>query len=616
VEEAIRSVLNQTFTDYEIIVVEGGSTDPKTVQEIRRLESLSLPKVRFYYRGKRCLAGDNRNFGIAQAQGKYICCLDADDRLRPTYLEVAVYIAEVLGFDLVGPSVQCFGESNALWSTPEPDFPSILLGNQVATVALFRRSAWAHVGGFRDWGTQDEYIPEDWDFWIRLLGHGFRAKTIFEPLMLYRVHGSSLWRDCTASLERHRKVLREANEALIRNAASDPGYSVRVLNPYENLGPLEDSRPSLLLALPFVTIGGAEKLFRAIVHAAVARGERVVVVTSLTLPETVPNDTRSFEQISSHVYPLSSLFSTDAVRQQFLLYLIRRYSVKTMMLAGCELAYHALPTIRAEFPGLAIVDQLFNDSVHIANNRLYSQVIDATIVPSRGLAEKLIKNYGADSSTVHVIPHGVELPDEAPQQDEARLPGLDEGKLVVGFFGRLSEEKGPDLFIEIVRLLRDHSEMQFVMTGAGPEREKVLALIQKYRLEERIYAPGFLDDVVPVMRATHIVVLPSRIDGMPLAVLEAQSLGKPVVASKVWSLCEMVEHEKSGFLCDADDLAAFCRYITLLADDPLLRQKMGAEGRERIRKKYSADTMLESYEFVLRAASRSKQPPLAAQART
>jgi hypothetical protein len=101
VEVAIRSALAQTFQDLEIIVVEGGSTDEATVAEVRRLESLELRNTRFYYREGRRLLGDNRNFGIGLARGRYVCCLDADDLLMPVYLEVAVFLAEVFGYDFV-----------------------------------------------------------------------------------------------------------------------------------------------------------------------------------------------------------------------------------------------------------------------------------------------------------------------------------------------------------------------------------------------------------------------------------------------------------------------------------------------------------------------------------
>jgi len=109
VEEAIASVQRQTFRNLEIIVVEGGSTDAETRAIVRRLERARLPRTRILYRDQPCLVGDNRNFGIAAARGKYVCCLDADDILDPRYLETAVFLAEFGPYDFVSASTRSFG---------------------------------------------------------------------------------------------------------------------------------------------------------------------------------------------------------------------------------------------------------------------------------------------------------------------------------------------------------------------------------------------------------------------------------------------------------------------------------------------------------------------------
>jgi O-antigen biosynthesis protein len=602
VEQAIRSALNQTFSDLEIIVVEGGSTDPSSIEEFRHVESLALPRTRFFYRTERHLVGDNRNFGIGQARGRYICCLDADDLLRPVYLEIAVFLAEYFGYDIVSPSVQSFGQSNYQWYASAPRFPAIFSENRIASAAVFRRNAWADVGGYRDWGLGREYIYEDWDFWIRLLGHGFLATSIHEPLFLYRVHEGSLTNGSQLDVDLQRKTLQDANSGLRTNYYQAETLSRWVLNPWDNLIPQDNEPPAFLLALPFITIGGAEKLFRTLADHIVTRGQRFLVITSTTLPKSVPDDAASFERITPHVYHLSRLFSTDEARHAFLRYLMRRYSVATLMLAGCDLVYHLLPALKSEFPDMVVLDQLFNDSVHVPNNRRYSGAIDATVVPSEQLLTALVKEHHAAPASIKVIPHRVKTETVRHDPHSNPLGAAAKGKVVVAFFGRLSTEKAPDLFVDIAYALRKHRELFFVMTGEGPERQNVLARIRKRHLEERLYAPGFVEHVVPLMQATDIVVLPSRVDGMPLAVLEAQALGKPVVASRVGSLPEMIEDKISGFLCDIADVSGFCQRILQLACEPELRERMGIAAQRISAEKYSVQGMLDSYESLLHSA--------------
>src|SRR6202007_1951064 len=98
----------------------------------------------------------------AMARGRYVCCLDQDDMLAQVYLEAAVFLAEVFGYELVYPSLAAFGKPGARWAyghanlrwvVEDPSFPEILSENQVPNCALFTRSSWAHVGGYRDFGT-------------------------------------------------------------------------------------------------------------------------------------------------------------------------------------------------------------------------------------------------------------------------------------------------------------------------------------------------------------------------------------------------------------------------------------------------------------------------------
>ena len=602
VEQAIRSVLSQTFSNFEIVVVEGGSTDKETVRKIRELEQMGLPHTRFLYRSEAHLAGDNRNHGISAAGGRYICCLDADDLLKPVYIEAAVFLAESYRYDIVYPSVQSFSGSNLTWVVEDAHFPDILDANPISTVALFRKSAWAQIGGYRDWGLREKHVPEDWDFWVRLLGHGFRTKCIPAPLMLYRVHNQGLVSTCETDIDYQRQEIEKANAVLLGNVTAETAPpEVHVVDPWINLQMEGDEKLGFLLALPFITLGGAEMLLRTLSRALVDRGYRLIVITTLILPPAIKDDIVSFEEITPHVYPLPLLFGEQEERwEAFLRYLLAHYNVRTIMLAGCEFFYHILPAIRHEFPAVRIVDQLFNDEVHLINNRHYAQDIEMTIVPSRPFAEALLGKYGESPQRVSVIPHGVctngpQLQDRAAALASSGLPADGQGRFLVSFFGRLSEEKAPDVFVEIARRLKDHAEIYFCMTGEGPARPAVLKLIDRYKLRRKIYAPGFVDNFRTLMELSDVIVVPSRIDGMPLVVLEAQALGKPVVASAVGSVPEMIQDNESGFLCEPGNVSAFCQRILELLESPDKRAAMGAAAQRAVRQRHDVDTMINAY---------------------
>ena len=352
VETAIDSVLAQTWKDLEIIVVDGGSTDGTTVE---RLRALDKPKTTVHFRSGRHLVGDNRNFGIGLARGKYICCLDADDLLAPTYLEKAVFVAEAYAYDLVFPSVRCFGGKNDLWMVVDPTVESCRDGNGVSTVGLFRRSAWEKIGGYRDWGLGAEHVPEDWDFWLRLLGHGFRAKSLREPLMYYRVHGHGLTGTATMDVKAQAAKIDEANQRLrsprlrmTRALVRKMSYVVE--NPTVNLCRVRDATPRTLVARG---VAGRDDL-DALSERFAAPDRALTIVTTADSPTDAPDESLAHQPTGTEVFRLPWFLDEAARRDRFLLYLLESRAVDTLVIDGSDEARRLLPEIRARFPNLRI----------------------------------------------------------------------------------------------------------------------------------------------------------------------------------------------------------------------------------------------------------------------
>ncbi len=186
VGEAIQSILEQTLQDVEIIVVNDGSTEEDTV---RILNSLEQPKIRVIHLPENRGLPAARNAGIRQARGKYICCLDADDKLHATYLEKATAMMESnSGISFVGSWTQVFGSESRVWYAKSFDPAEILHANQFNSLAVFRRTAWERAGGFFE---EMREGFEDWEFWVRLTGLGYRGHQIPEKLIYVRRIGHS-----------------------------------------------------------------------------------------------------------------------------------------------------------------------------------------------------------------------------------------------------------------------------------------------------------------------------------------------------------------------------------------------------------------------------------------
>jgi glycosyltransferase involved in cell wall biosynthesis len=187
VRVAVETARAQTFRNLEIIVVDGGSDDRHTIEV---LEGMKNTDLRVYTRLERHQVGDNRNFGIRLARGKYICCLDADDLIRPSYIEKAVILLQSLSVDIVSTSRREFGgQGRVSILKTRPQLSEILLENQMNTVSVFTKEIWTKAGGFEDFGLGEDHYHEDWHFWMKCMTVGARVHSIaYETLFLYRLH--------------------------------------------------------------------------------------------------------------------------------------------------------------------------------------------------------------------------------------------------------------------------------------------------------------------------------------------------------------------------------------------------------------------------------------------
>jgi len=184
-EGAVRSALEQTYDDLEIIVVDDGSTGAET---LRVLKESDWPRTRIICQANAGPAAA-RNRGIAEATGEYILPLDADDLLEPTYAaKAATVLEERSDVGIVYCRAAKFGSEEGSWELPEFSPDELALGNVIFVSAMFRKADWDLVGGF------DETLRhgmEDYDFWIRLVHVGRKVVRLDETLFHCRIRERS-----------------------------------------------------------------------------------------------------------------------------------------------------------------------------------------------------------------------------------------------------------------------------------------------------------------------------------------------------------------------------------------------------------------------------------------
>jgi glycosyltransferase involved in cell wall biosynthesis len=191
--ECLESVRNTTYRPLEIILLDDGSTDPFSLEQLE--QAARLPEVRVIHQKNQGLAL-TRNEGAKAARGVFLAFLDADDRVKPTYFEKAIRaLQKNNNVFFAGAWVQYFENSRAIWPTFTPQPPYVLVHNPVNSSGLVYKRAAFLAGGLND--QQVDYGLEDYESVINMLHHGYNGVVIPEVLFDYRVRSGSMIRQLT-----------------------------------------------------------------------------------------------------------------------------------------------------------------------------------------------------------------------------------------------------------------------------------------------------------------------------------------------------------------------------------------------------------------------------------
>lgn len=221
---------------------------------------------------------------------------------------------------------------------------------------------------------------------------------------------------------------------------------------------------------------------------------------------------------------------------------------------------------------------------------LYNRAVDDVIAISDGVRTALLQ-AGVRPEQVTVVPSGVDVDGGVAEPGaRARLRaewGWGEHDVGVALVGVLERRKGHHVLIEAA--LRAAGQLRYVFCGTGSEEERLRA--QAEPLGARVRFLGFRTDVAAVLAAADVAVLPSLHEGLGVAALEAMAAERPVIASEVGGLGEVMAGGAAGVLVPPGDVDALADALARLAADPALRARLALAGRRRVVERHSAARM-------------------------
>ena len=243
-------------------------------------------------------------------------------------------------------------------------------------------------------------------------------------------------------------------------------------------------------------------------------------------------------------------------------------------------------------------------------DRFILRRFNAVAAVSNDVRDRLLK-AGVASKHIHVIRNGIDLGSfrHIAEIRKRRISGT--VPIRIGLVGRLSEEKGVDVFLRAAsEIPRGNPEPEFVVAGEGPDRAALERLIAELGLNNRVALLGHTTDMPDFYGSVDVLVSASRTEGLPMVLLEGMASGLAPVATAVGAVPQVVRDSETGLLVAPNDPAALALAMQHMIEDPRRREILGQNAQKLIAKEFSAEQMaaeyIEMYERVC-APKRSRE---------
>lgn len=219
---------------------------------------------------------------------------------------------------------------------------------------------------------------------------------------------------------------------------------------------------------------------------------------------------------------------------------------------------------------------------------------------------------GLPEEQVSLIPNGVDTQYFRPEVDgtafRQRLK-LPDGAPLVGMVARLSREKGPDQFVRAAaQMAVARRDVHFVLVGEGPMRPELTREVNTLGLAKRFHLLGLATDTRGIYPALDVVCLPSRMEGQPLTLLEAMAAARPVVATSVGGIPELVQMGETGWLVAQGDTKSLGEQVLWLLENPERAREMGQAGRQRVVENFEIRKQTAAVARLFRRLVESRRP--------
>ena len=621
IEETAKSVLRQTFSNFEWIIVDDGSSK-EAKEKLKQIERLDKRIKIFSYSNEPKGPAQARDFGIRNSakSSKYIVFLDADDLYNKTFLECSYWTLETHpeASWTYSDSIN-FGARNFLWRKWY-DAGWELKENILIVSACIRKADLLEVGCF---GIKEKKVYEDWYLWLKLIKAGKFPVRMSSLLTYYRQKKETS--ELKASSEENKKnalkIIDEAKRDIVyyKDGIQFPkfDYNWKEIND-DVLLPTKSKKSkkiNVLMIFPWMVTGGADRFNLNLVKKMNKRKFSFTIIT--TLPSK--NEWRKQFEKYATVYDLTTFLEMKDWTS-FINYIIKKNNINIIFNSNSEFGYKILPYLKAKHPEIPICDFVHMEEWYNRNggfardSSIMQNVIDKTFTCNENSRKVFIDYFKRKTEDVKTIYIGVDEkkfdPDKYNRKDLIRkfkYGKYFENKIVISYICRITEQKRPYLFFEIIKKLAEiRNDFVVIVAGDGPMLNGLKRKVREEKLDNFFAFVGNIKRTEKIYAISDLTINTSIKEGLALTSYESLAMGVPVVSSDVGGQKELINEEVGVVVpCIQDEKEIFdynyseeeiVNYVVAIQKVISNLQFYKSNCRKRILKDFTQDSMIENME--------------------
>ncbi len=250
---------------------------------------------------------------------------------------------------------------------------------------------------------------------------------------------------------------------------------------------------------------------------------------------------------------------------------------------------------------------ILRKGLYVSIDRWTERWVNKFTVLSEAMRRSLIERHKIPPENIVKIYNGIEIEEYNPDLKEVknkklegkRALGLKNDVPVIGAIGRLVWQKGFEYLIRAApEVLKKCPEARFLIIGEGPLKIKLILTGEKLNVADRITFTGFRSDIKEILASIDVLAMPSLLEGLPMVLLEGMAMAKPVVATRIDGITEVLENSKTGLLVPAKNSHALAEAIVGILDDNEKANFFAQNARKTVKEKFSVKKMVEQIELA------------------